>query len=201
MCAPFGKSFVDGLFQRFVAAFYRYYLRSEHFHFLYVEHLSGYVGSTHVYGAFHVHQGADGGSGHSVLSGSGFGYDAFFAHAPRQKYLAYGVVYLVCAGVVEVFPFEIKAYAVFFGKFFREIQRRRPADVVLQQQVEFLPETFGVYFFEVGGLKRFDVSPQHFRYVGSAERAVVSVFVYIESHVCICVCCFDVPCVRSDNVF
>ena len=42
-----------------------------------------------------------------MLSGAGFGDDAFLAHAFGEQGLAYGVVDLVGAGVEEILAFEI----------------------------------------------------------------------------------------------
>ena len=45
-------------------------------------------------------------SGDAMLAGTGFGDDAALAHRPRQQRLTDSVVYLVGAGVVEVFTLE-----------------------------------------------------------------------------------------------
>jgi hypothetical protein len=51
-----------------------------------------------------------------MLAGASLGNDPPLAHAHRQQHLAKGVVDLVGAGVVEIFPFEVDLRAaVVFG--------------------------------------------------------------------------------------
>jgi hypothetical protein len=38
-----------------------------------------------------------------MLASAGFGYYAFFAHALCEKYLTYGIVDLMCAGMAQIF--------------------------------------------------------------------------------------------------
>ena len=68
-----------------------------------------------------------------MLAGAGLGDDALLAHAPRQHDLAEHVVHLVRAGVVELFALEIDLGAAeMLGQALGEIERRGPADIVLE---------------------------------------------------------------------
>ena len=113
VAAPVAYGLVGGVFQGLVAGVNGTYLGAQHFHLFHVGPLAHHVGAPHEDDALHVHQRADGGCGHAVLSGSGFGYDACLAHAARQQYLSDGVVDFVCAGVVEVLALEVDAAAVY----------------------------------------------------------------------------------------
>ena len=78
--------------------------------------------------------GTGGGGGDAVLAGAGFGDHALLAHPQREQRLAERVVDLVGAGVVEVFALEpdLRAAAL-LAQPLGVIERRRAADVVLQQ--------------------------------------------------------------------
>ena len=55
-----------------------------------------------------------GGCGNAVLSGTCFGYDAAFAHTACQQNLPDGIVDFVCAGMIQVFPFQVNPATVLF---------------------------------------------------------------------------------------
>ena len=77
--------------------------------------------------------GTGGGGGHAVLAGAGLGDHALLAHPQREQRLAERVVDLVGAGVVEVLALELDLRpAALLAQPLGVIQRRRPADVVLQ---------------------------------------------------------------------
>ena len=67
-------------------------------------------------------------------AGAGLGNDARLAHAARQQDLAQHVVHLVRAGVIEILALEVdfRAAADACGHAIGEIERRRPADIVLE---------------------------------------------------------------------
>ena len=73
--------------------------------------LAAHVLRAHVDHAVHAQQRADGGGGHAVLAGAGFGDDAPLAHAPGQQRLAQAVVDLVRAGVQQVLALQVDARA------------------------------------------------------------------------------------------
>lgn len=72
-----------------------------------VELLPADVFFTHVNDAGQTEAGAGGGGGDAVLPGPGLGDDALLPHPEGEQGLADGVVDLVSAGVVEVFPLEV----------------------------------------------------------------------------------------------
>ena len=84
MATPVANGLVAGVFERLVAALYRYHLGSEQAHLLHVRPLTGHVGGAHIDHAGHLHQGADRRRGHAVLTGSRLGHNAGFAHTACQ---------------------------------------------------------------------------------------------------------------------
>ena len=115
MAAPVSDGFVCAVFQCLVSAVYRHHLRSEHTHTFHIDMLALYIKGSHIDGAWHIHECADCGCCHAVLSCAGFGYDACLAHFPCKENLSEGVVNLVCAGVVEVFSLQIEPASIPFG--------------------------------------------------------------------------------------
>ena len=103
---PVAHGLVQGVFERFAAALHRHHGGAEQLHAVDVGALALDVLATHVDHAFQPVAGADGGGGHAVLAGTGFGNHPRFAHALGQHGLADGVVDLVRAGVVEVLALE-----------------------------------------------------------------------------------------------
>ena len=68
-----------------------------------------------------------------MLTGPRLGDDARLAHPPRQQGLSDAVIDLMRTGMVQVFTLQVDAGAAgFLSQPFGEIQRRRPADVLLQ---------------------------------------------------------------------
>ena len=114
MAAPVAYGFVGSIFQGHVARSHGFHSGSQHLHALYVYPLPFHIGLSHVDHAFHSHQGAYRSCGHSVLSGSCFGDDAFLAHSPGQKHLADGIVDFVRSRMVQVLPFQVNFASVFF---------------------------------------------------------------------------------------
>ena len=96
---------------------------------------------THVHDAFHTEAGGDGGTGHAVLSGAGFGNDAALAEALGEQGLTNGVIDFVCAGVVQVFAFQPNFRAtVFIAEAFGMVKRGRATDIVGKFLAEARPE-------------------------------------------------------------
>ena len=115
-----------------------YHPGSHHFHAEHVQRLTAGVFLTHVHHALHAQQRGNGGGGHPMLAGPGFGDNARFAHAFCQQGLPEGVVHLVGAQMVQVLALEVnlrssnligQVPAVKHGSF--------AAGIVLQQVVEF----------------------------------------------------------------
>src|SRR5882672_3387093 len=107
-----------------------------------------------------------------MLAGAGLGDDALFAHPPRHHDLAEHIVDLVRAGVVQLLALEIDFRAAeMFGQALGEIQRRRPADIVLEVAVHFRSERRIGLGVGVGLLQIEDQRHQRFRDKASAENA------------------------------
>src|SRR5262245_23480637 len=69
-----------------------------------------------------------------MLAGAGLGDDAGLAHAPGKQNLAHDVVDLVGAGMVEFVALEVDLRAAeMSGEPLREIERRGPADIMLEK--------------------------------------------------------------------
>ena len=107
-----------------------------------------------------------------MLAGAGFGDDAPLAHAPRHHDLAEHIVDLVRAGVVEFLALEIDFRAAeMLGQALGEIERRGPADIVLEIAVHFGLERRVGLGLGVGLLQIEDQRHQRFGDKASAENA------------------------------
>ena len=90
------------------------HLGTQHPHTLHVGVLSLHIGLAHENLTLHVHQRTDGGSGHTMLSGTRLGDDARLAHLAGHQDLSDGIVDFVCSGMVEVFTLKIQLATVSF---------------------------------------------------------------------------------------
>ena len=184
VATPVADGFVRGVLQRLVAALHGVNLRAQHLHAFHVNVLPLHVRRAHIDPARHVHQGADGGCGHTVLPRARFGDDAFLAHGPRQEDLPEGVVDLVCSGVVQVFALQVEPAAVFLAHAPGKVEGRRPPHVVFQQRVELLLERLA---FENGQISLPQVLHrlvENLRHVGSAEVSIIPFRVHVKSFHC-----------------
>ena len=117
------------------------HVRAEQLHAEDVELLAADVLGAHVDDALQAEDGRGRGRGHAVLAGAGLGDDPLLAHAQGQQGLAERVVDLVRAGVVEVLALEVDPRpAELLAQPPGEVQRARPADVVLEVAVQLGPE-------------------------------------------------------------
>jgi hypothetical protein len=140
-----------------------------------VEGLPLHVHCAHVNDAFHAETRADGRRRDPVLAGPGFRDDALFPETLRQQDLADRVVDLVGSGVQQVLALEVNFRAAeLFGPALREIKRRRPADVVGEQIVEFRLERRVILGRGVGRGKFLQRSHQGFRNEHPAKLAEVA---------------------------
>ena len=110
--------------------------RAQQLHALDVGLLAAHVLGAHVDDALQAQQRARGGGGDPVLAGAGLGDDPRLAHPLGEQRLAERVVDLVGAGVVEVLALEVDRVAGRLAEPPGVVQRRGPADVVVQQRVE-----------------------------------------------------------------
>ena len=132
---PVAHGFVDGVAERARAAGDRPHFGAQQLHAEHVRRLAADVFFAHVDDAIEAEVGTGGGGGDAVLAGAGFGDHALLAHPQREQRLAERVVDFVRAGVIEVFALEpdLRAAAL-LAEPLGMIERRRPADVVLQQR-------------------------------------------------------------------
>ena len=102
-----------------------------------VQRLPAHVLAAHVDLAAEAEERGDGRGRDAVLPGAGLGDDARLAHALREQDLAERVVDLVRAGVAQVLALQVDARAAELARqALGEVERRRPADVVLELALE-----------------------------------------------------------------
>ena len=136
---PVAHRLVDRVLQRLAAGIDLTHGRAEQLHADDVQRLTPHVLGAHVDVALEAEQRARGRGRDAVLAGAGLGDDARLAHALGEQRLPERVVDLVRAGVREVLALEKDAHAVATrarGEACGLVDRRRPADVVLQQSIE-----------------------------------------------------------------
>lgn len=130
---PVAQRLVHGVLQRARARLHRDHRCAQHLHADDVGLLPLDVDGAHIDHAFEAEARAQRRGGDTVLAGAGLGDDALLAHAPRQHDLAEHVVHLVRTGVVELFALQVNLGAAeMLGETLGEIERRGPADIVLE---------------------------------------------------------------------
>ena len=177
MAAPVADGFVRSIFQCHVTRCYRDDCGSQHLHLLYIDMLAFYIRFSHIHDALHVHQGANGGRCHSVLSGTGLGDDPLFAHAACQQNLSDGVVYLVGSCMVQVFPFQIHPATILFRKAVSRVEGRRTSYIIPQQLVEFLFKILAFDHFEIRVFQLFYAFVEYFRHISTSEFSVIAILI------------------------
>ena len=107
-----------------------------------------------------------------MLAGAGFGDHAAFAHPEGQHRLAERVVDFVGAGVIQILALQINLRpAGVLAEPLGVIQRRWPADVMLEQVVQFAAEGVVAASGIVGRRQFHESGSQCFRDVTAAELA------------------------------
>src|ERR1051326_1520851 len=110
-----------------------------------------------------------------MLSGTCFGNDALLAHAFGDERLSDRVVDLVRAGVIEVLALEQQPEVTAEGRKLRSVaERRRTADVVLQDRVELAAKRLLAAQFSIGALEFVERGHESFRDVLAAELSEVA---------------------------
>ena len=113
-----------------------------------------------------------------MLAGAGFGDDPLLAHAAGEQDLPHDVVDLVRAGVVQLVALEIDLRSPeMFGEPFRKVERRRPADVMLEEGIELGLERGIGLRVGVGLLQLEDERHERLRHEPAAEQAEAAVLV------------------------
>ena len=121
--APVADGLRAGIAQSHIAGANRVHLGAQHLHTFYVGMLALHIGGTHEDFALHIHQGADGGSGNAMLSGTGFGDDTGLSHLLRHQNLSDGVIDFVCTGMVQVLTLQIELAAILLAHALGIIER------------------------------------------------------------------------------
>lgn len=135
---PIAEGLVHGVAQGPRTAGHRPDFRPEELHAEDIGPLAADVFFAHVDDALQAKMGAGRGDGHAMLPGARLGDDPPLAHAEREQGLAKRVVDLVGPGMVKVLALQINPRsAAVLRQAVGEVQRRRPADIVLIQLVEF----------------------------------------------------------------
>ncbi len=138
---PVAQRLVHRVLERAAARGHRHDLGAEQAHAEDVRALALDIRLAHEDDALQPELGADGRGGDAVLAGAGFGDDPGLAHAAGQQDLAEHVVDLVRARVVQLVALEVDLGAAeLLGQARREIERARPADIVLPEVVHLGPE-------------------------------------------------------------
>ena len=175
---PVAQRFVHRVLQGARSRMHRDHRRAQHLHADDVGLLPVDVDRAHIDDAFKPEPRAQGRGGDPVLAGAGFGDDALLAHPPRHHDLAEHVVDLVRAGVVELLALEVDfGAAEVLGQPLGEIQRRRPADIMLEVAVHFGGERRIGLGLGVGLLQIEDQRHQRFRDEAAAENAEMAALV------------------------
>ncbi len=131
---PIAQRLVERILQRARAGKGRDHFGAQQLHAKHIGLLPLDIDLAHVDNAFQAKARAGGGRGDAMLAGAGFGDDALLAHAPGEQDLAHDIVDLVRAGVIELVALEIDFRAAqMFGQALGEIERARPADIVLKK--------------------------------------------------------------------
>ena len=103
---PVAQGLVDGILEYPGPRGHLYDLGAQHPHPGHVQSLPLGIYLPHVYPALQAEEGADGGRGHPMLTGTGLGNDTFLPHTLDQQTLTQGVVDLVGSGMVQVLPLQ-----------------------------------------------------------------------------------------------
>ena len=180
---PVAHRLVDRVLQRPAAGVDAADLGAEEAHAEHVERLPIHVFRAHIDMTLEPEQGAGGRARDPVLARAGFGDDAALAHAGGEQRLPQRVVDLVRAGVRQVFALQKDPRAARrFRQARRLVDRRRSADVVLEQAVQFCAKRRIVAHLEIRALERFDRLDERLRHVTPAEFAEIAAPVRIAPH-------------------
>lgn len=172
------RSLVHGILQRARARLHWNDRCAQHLHADDVGLLPLDVDGAHIDDAFQAEARTQRRGGDTVLAGAGLGDDALLAHASRQHDLAEHVVHLVRAGVVELFALEVDLGAAqMLGQTLGEIERRGPADIILEIAVHLDLEGRVDLGLGVGFLQIEDQRHQGFGNEASAENAEMAALV------------------------
>ncbi len=166
---PVAQGLVHRILQGARAAFDRHHLGPQQLHAEHVGLLALDIDLAHVDGTGQAEEGGNGRGRNAMLAGARLGDDAALLHAPGHQDLAHAIVDLVRAGVVQLVALQIDLRpAQMLGQAPGEIERARPADIMLEVIVELLLE-FRIGLAGVIGL--FDLQDQRHQGFGDETPA------------------------------
>ena len=175
---PVAQRLVHRVLQRARARLHRPHLGAEHLHAEHVRLLPLDVDRAHVDDAGQAEPRAGGRGRDAMLAGARLGDDARLAHPPREQDLADHVVDLVRAGVIELVALEIDLRAAEMLRHpLGEIERARPADIMVEEIIELALKARVGLGLLVGLLQREDQRHQRFRDEAAAENAEMAALV------------------------
>jgi len=103
---PVTHRLIERVFEGFGAAGNGMDFGAQEFHSEDIQLLASAVFFTHIDFALESKESANGGGGDTVLTSAGLRDDSFLAHSEGEEGLTKGVIDLMSAGVIEVFPFD-----------------------------------------------------------------------------------------------
>ena len=138
---PVPQGFIQRVFQGLRPGMHRNHASTEQLHPIHIRTLPLDIRLSHINDTLQAQSGGNRRRRHPMLSCARLGNHPGFAHAFGEQRLANGVIDLVCAGVVQVFPLEINLRATKLpGESFREIERRGSTNVISQIPIQFAQE-------------------------------------------------------------
>src|SRR6185312_888068 len=177
MIDPIADGLIGCILERLAAAGGGYHLRSQHLHPGHVRRLAFDIFFSHIDDALHAFQRTHSGSGYAVLSRTRFGNDPLFSQPARQQYLPHRIIDLVRPGMIQVLAFQEQLCIVFGAHPRGKIQRRRSADIVLQQRTIFFLKRSLMNDLQVARTQFLYIGIEHLRYKGPSVPAVITPFV------------------------
>ena len=169
---PVAKRLVERVLQGARAAFDRPHLGAQQAHAEDVGRLPVDIDGPHIDRAGQVEPRADSRRRHAMLPRSGFRDDPGLAHPPGEKDLAEAIVDLVRTGVVQLVALEVDPRAAQMrGQPFGEIERARPAGIVLVEPAHLLVERRVVLRLLIGGADLADERHQRLGHIPAAIQA------------------------------
>ena len=175
---PVAQRLVEGVLEGARAAFDRSHLGAKQAHAEDVWRLPVDIDGPHIDRARQVEPGADRRRRHAVLPRPGLRDDPGLAHAPGEQNLAEAIVDLVRAGVVQLVALEVDLRAAQMrGQPLGEIERARPAGIVLVEPAHLLVERRIVLRLLIGGADLPDERHQRLGHIAAAIKAEMAPFV------------------------
>src|SRR3989344_9083064 len=105
--SPVPKRIVDSILQCFSACRNRIYSSSQQLHAKDIELLAFHIHSSHINFTCQSEFGSCSSSCNAMLASACLSNYSFLAHIPRKQCLAQSIIYLMGAGVRQIFPLKV----------------------------------------------------------------------------------------------